>query len=354
MSKTFYGWIPTNKGKLEIDFIGRQKFLNHYIINENNVEQNDYIYKVEVNLNFMNDAFLFNAYSKNPIEYVETIAKLNIKKDLTGNITYSNSNDEIEVSFKIENNGKIEFDNYKQNDDNFDSKSIQQSMFVLAKLFIHRDNHHHQKIDTALRVYDTFDELKISNDILSHIKILENNVKRNNKCESQLKNYNALEEAKGYIAYLKTFKVLFEKEKNLKKILKISKNILLSMKSNIKKRKNKANNIQGLYSALFTFIGLFITINLLFNGFYKNIDISIYVNRVDILIYTFLTILFLFFMYIRCKLHAFIYYRFYEVFDILFFVKYSKLENLNYKGKAIKFIPIFILMTIIIPYYIMQ
>lgn len=335
----FYGWIPTNKGQLEINFIGKQEFVNAYIKNESINSNDDYIYTVEISLDFMNDSLALNSYKKNPDKYIETTATLNIKNDLSGNIYYSNELYNIKANFDIEDSGKIEFSSYAEKETTslgLETETIQQPMFMLVKLFIHRDNHHHQKIDTVLKVYDEFDALKISKDILSHIKILENNTKKNNQCESQLKNSNALEEAKGYMAYLKTFIIVNDNKKELKKILKLSKNVISSMKSNIKKRNNKANNTKGIYSALFTFLGLFITINLLINGFYKEINILTSSNapRLDILSYTFISILILFYYYIRCKLASSIYYTNYELFDILNFIKYSSLKNLSTQRKV--------------------
>lgn len=357
MSSEFYGWIPTNRGKLERSLIGKQDFLESFIISE---DESDSLYKVEINLNFMNDSYLLDGYVKNRHKNIETIATIEIENDLNGNIVYKNGNDKAKVEFTLEKNGKIEFYNYTENDF-LDLKTIQQTMFMLVKLFVHRDNHHHQKVDTALKTYDTFDVFNISNDILTHIKLLESNAKKNKECESQLKNNNALEEAEGYLAYLKTFYILFKKDTNkdaykefnnkLKNNLKLSKNILLSMKKNINKRKNKEKQIKGLYSAIFTFIGLFISVNLLLNGFYGSM-MELPLNRWDTMGISFIVILFSFYFYIKCNLKSYIYYSSYDLFEIFNFIKYSNLSDLNIKGKILKLTPMLIGLPIFIWYVI--
>jgi len=344
LSSIFYGWIPTNKGKLEYSYISIPSFLDKFILKKNtNIDK----FEVEVNLDFMDDAYFFKKFSKSKIETIRTIAELVINKSFSGNLVYKNDDDYVRVDFQIEENGKIEF-TYLAESDFFDSEIVKQSMFVLVKLFVHGDAHHHQKLDTVLLISETFDELKISNSILSHIKDVERNAKKNNACFSKLKNENSIQEALGYLAYLKTFHFLFkhkQNKKDFKNDIKLSKNIISSLKSNIKNRKNKQKHIIYFFAGMFTFIGLFLSVNLLLNGFHWESDMSFESwDRYYVLIGTLLFILFTFYLYIKCNVKSYMYYSHYNSYDIIKTLRDSDLKNLNFLGKFIKISPIVLLL----------
>jgi len=172
---------------------------------------------------------------KRKINKVSSFASITINKDFVGDITLSDGVNKFFATFKIYKNGVIRFNNYNTSNTikNIDDFYIKQTMFILIKLFVHGDAHHHQKIDTVLTITNTtFNPLRISKSILSYIKRIERNVKLNNGCESKLKNENAISEAKGYLSYLKTFSFLFNSKK-IKKHLELSSNIILSLESTI-------------------------------------------------------------------------------------------------------------------------
>ena len=175
-----------------------------------------------------------------------------------------------------------------------------------------------------------------------------------------LKNQLLLQESKGYLSYLKTFGLLFSSNR-INKDIKKAENIIDSLKSIITKREIKEKYKDGFITALFTFLGLFISINILLNGFWfqKSNNILIYLHkhsRFDFFIAIFVGILFGFTWYILCKSKAYLYYEHYEKFELLRFIKYSKKENLNIIGKFVKTIPLilFIISMYGLQYYLIM
>ena len=345
---SFYGWIPTNKGHLEFEFISIPHFYKDFL-KEKRVTFTEK--EITLNLEFMDDAFVFRKVSKKREQILSMEATVLINNSLNGNIKISWIDSIIYSKFKIYPNGIIEFLDFSvESNINIDITTIRQAMFVIVKSFVHGDVHHHQKIDTALQIEDNmFNPTNISESLLNHIKRLERNVKLNNSCESTLKNENTLEEAKGYLSYFESFILLFPSEVT-KKNLKFSKNIIISLESLLQKRQNKKSYIDGFRTAIITFFGLFMTLSIFLNGFWfpNSNEITIYLHqfsRFNILIYTFFSILFSFFFYIRCSLKSYLFYEYYDTFELLNYIKNADKKDLNSLGKLIKALP-FITFTI--------
>ena len=354
----FYGWIPTNKGQIEYEFISISSFENKSILS---FDSSGLSKSLNIKLNFMDDAYIFRNISLKNNTNLDTFAYITINNRLDGNIRIVWEDTKFSSDFRIYKNGIIKFVdfNYYTKTDNVDIESIKQVMYVLVKSWVHGDAHHHQKIDIALKINNNnFNTGKISKSLLNYIKRIERNVKLNSECDSNLKNENILEEAKGYLSYLETFVLLFP-SKTTKLDLALSKNIISSLESILNKRGNKVSYTNSFYTAIFTFLGLFISINILLNGFWfsKSNDITIAMHsysRFDVLIVTFFLILICFFSFIKCRVKAYIFYEHYEIFEILKYIKYSKKSELNKLGNLIKAMPLifFIIAMYSLQYYL--
>ncbi|WP_418185108.1 hypothetical protein ACNSOS_09570 [Aliarcobacter vitoriensis] len=222
---------------------------------------------------------------------------------------------------------------------------IKKLLYVLTKTIVHGDAHHHQKIDIALPIIEkTFDPKIVSESLLDYIKLAEKNTKNTKDCNSLFRNENIVYEIDGYLAYFKSFTLLFE-DKEIKKDFEFATSVVSSLKSTVQKRKNKTDFYNGLYTAFFTFLGILISINILLNGFWKieQNDIVEFLsdtNRINTFYISLVIILALFFSYTKCKLQSLMYYKYYEIFEILKFIKYSSLSDLLILGKIIKISPI--------------
>ena len=313
---TWYGWIPTNLGKIVFDFIDGKNlsFLSKkYKFKKENNEITISLFDIYFisGTSFFNRLFYFfknkEYYSNANILIQNKISSLDgsIKFFYKDTITF-------EVSFSVETNGKAKFKLEKIDNphniyiDNI-SYEIKQIIYVILKGIIHGDNHYHQKIDTVLKITeDSFDTEKILDyNMLLHLKMIERNIKMSKeKCSYRLKQNITVDEVNGYISYIKTFVVLFGND-YMKEKLKIANNIKDSLNANISRREKKFNYIDKNKTILLTIFALIIATNILFNSTFdfKHPTLNIG-DRFIVFVYT---IIFWFLIYmdvISCNLES--------------------------------------------------
>ena len=168
---TWYGWIPTNLGKIVFNFID-EKNLDFLSKKYEFKKENDEIIINLFDIHFISDTSFFNRliYFFKKEEHYSNANILIQKKNhnLDGSIKFFYEDIiTFEVSFIIELNGKIKFRLQKIYNphniyiDNI-SYEIKQIIYVILKSIIHGDNHHYQKVDIALKVTEnSFDVEKI-------------------------------------------------------------------------------------------------------------------------------------------------------------------------------------------------
>ncbi len=357
-SSNWFGWIPTNRGKINFSFISHN---NIQAISKNFKSKitNQQITIQDLDISTISDSYKFQQYKKinkqNIYDEITSFANIKITDGdiFKGSIEIFNEDIKIKSDFIINSNGKIEFSGYISNKfdllNNFE-KEIQTVMYIIVKTIVHGDSHHHQKIDIALPITSNeFDIEIISESFVDYIKLVEKNIKNQKECHSNLRNEILVYEINGYISYLKTFLILFDTDKKLENNLKYAENILISLKSTVEKRKTKWNYNNSIFTAIITFLGLFISINILMNGFWiqeKNDVINIFQNnysRFEIMGWSFISILFSFYFYIYCTLNSKLYYNFYDGFELVNFIKNASYKKLNWLGKTIKSVPLLFL-----------
>ncbi|MEA1955503.1 MAG: hypothetical protein U9N02_03310 [Campylobacterota bacterium] len=353
-SSNWFGWIPTNRGKINFSFISHN---NIQAISKNfkSTITNKQITIQDLDISTISDSYKFQQYKKINKQkiYNEITSFANIKITdgdiFKGSIEIYNEDIKVESDFIINSNGKIEFYGYISN--KFDllndfEKEIQTVMYIIVKTIVHGDSHHHQKIDIALPITSNeFDIKIISESFVDYIKLVEKNIKNQKECHSNLRNEILVYEINGYISYLKTFLILFDTDKELENNLKYAENILISLKSTVEKRKTKWNYNISIFTAIITFLGLFISINILMNGFWLQNENNIIdffqtnYSRLEIMGWSFIAILFSFYFYIYCTLNSKLYYVWYDGFELINFIKESNYKRLNLRGKLIKSFP---------------
>lgn len=297
----WYGWIPTNLGKIKFEFIDeeylKQQFKNIKIIKRENILELS-----NIDLSYISDTPWFASFFFWQKEYRST---LNLKivqnnENFTGSmsIIYENSI-EFFVNFSISSNGKVAFtlkqiNNIVKIDYQSMLSEIKQIFYVVLKSIVHGDSHHHQKIDTAIKITEnSFDTEKILDDMLLYLKTIEKNIKHMKTESIRLKQNVLIEEVQGYISYIKTFVVIFEQKglSKLEKKLKIAQNIKESLQATINKREKKYNSKEHFKTILLTIAALFIATNILINSFYNDKEeLATYVayfSRLELFIYSF-------------------------------------------------------------------
>lgn len=356
----WYGWIPTNRGKINFNFIEFPENLK-----SNNVTKdyhgNKIIYK-GINVSYLSDSHTLRKYF---FLQNECSVSANIEFEYRSNQILGS----IEIIYKdfcslrskfvCELNGVVEFENIFYDIDSIQNEvqEIKSLLYVLVKTIIHGDAHHHQKIDVALPIIDNkFNPSEVSSSLLDYIKLAERNVKKTNDCSSLIRNENLVYEINGYMSYFKSFVLLFEDDV-VKKDFEFAQNVVESLKSTVAKRKNKADYEGNIKTAIITFFGLFISINILLNGFWKadnNSIISAFSSwdRITFLFGSFFLILYLFYQYISCKIHSYLYYYQYNFYEFSNLIRNAKFFDLNWKGKLYKIFPILLIVISILIFII--
>ena len=374
INTNWYGWIPTNRGKINFDFISPHSSSKS---KKTRIEEsrNKKIYK-NLDFSYLSDNNKFvtkylKYLSKKPKNIIELFLKADVEfelksaKIIEGQVKIYFEDSGIDYSLKskffIHLNGVIHFNNI--NIENIEENHIYENIdiikaifYIVIKSIVHGDAHHHQKIDIALPVIDNdFDPKIVSNSMLDYIKLVEKNIKdeKFNKCEWDLNIKHGLYSLKGYLSYLKSFTLLFD-EKEIKKDYEFGCSVVSSLENIVSRKESRINYINGIRISLISFIGLFISLNILLNGFwYKKyndiVQIFTYFSRIDFMWISLIILMFIFYPYYKCKLHNILFRKLYDFFEPIFILKNIKLEDLNFIGKILKivFIAFLILMVIV-------
>lgn len=341
-STSWFGWIPTNRGLLNFEFIGLPKELNSKNIifesSKNKIKYSD------LDISYLSDSYKFNSIS---------FLKTNPEFPAVANIQFENKFASIEGSVEIiykdycklisnftcQLNGVVEFKGISHDIDslgNYDTE-IKSIIYVLVKTIIHGDAHHHQKIDVALPIMDNkFEPSVISESLLNYIKLVERNVKISKSCESVLRNENLVFEISGYLSYFNSFNLLFDNPK-VKKDFKFSQSVFKSLKSTVAKRKNKAQFTSNFTTGAYTAFGIFITLNVLVNGLWGPTLPELFPSltadlRLILLVISFIIIVAGYFLHFNCKLHAYYYYHQYNLFEFSKFIRKGNWQHIGLIG----------------------
>lgn len=346
----WFGWIPTNRGKLNFSFIGLP---NSIPLKSKNTEILDLESKkiyTNLNLSYLSDSYGYRRFFKFTSRNLSTEYLATANVELEDKTTKIQGNIEIiykdfcclSTKFKCEQNGLVEFENIYYDIDSIEEElqEIKLIFYVLLKSIIHGDAHHHQKIDVALPVTDKkFKPSVISSSLLDYIKLVERNIKNTKACHSLFRNENLVFEIEGYLSYFRSFTLLFS-DNTVKRDYEFAQSVLTSLRNTVNKRKNKAEYVNGIKTAVITFLGLFISINLLLNAFWQNngIDLSNQ-NRYYYLFGSAAAIAAMFWKYTECKIKSYVYYNNYNLFEILNLIKNANFRDLNWEGKFFKLVP---------------
>jgi len=352
----FYGWLPTNRGKINFEFIKIPDVILPSHIYERSISSDGFFIRSKAD--FFNDFENLSSISKYQRNAKEVSFELLIQRDLIGYVKFSWNDGSIYSEFIIQKNGVVCFSNLSinMNSNDYDLNFIKRIVYTTVKIFVHGDAHHHQKIDITLPVIDNeFDENKISEGLLDYIKRIERNVKLNNECSKILKNEISYYESEGYLSYFSTFVILFPSRK-VKKNYQLAQNVINSLKQIVNKRREKRNFGNSIITIILTFLGLFISINILLNGYDGDICIeNLHKHRFLVLGWIAVGVILFYLNIFYCTLYSYIFYSNYEMFEILEYLKHAKFRDLNWKGKLIKLIPLFlfIILMYLLQYYLM-
>jgi len=350
--KSFSSWIPTNLGEINPDFISKNRLEKLFSKHKKISKEKDELQLENINLSFLSDSSRL-PFFKNRDE-LEPIANINIEfckdsKEFKGETSVTFINKTVSTEFSGQFNGSITFNKLMfkntQSDLPFFAGKIDEirlMFYTLIKLIIHGDNHHHQKIDTVLELTinnPSFNKERVITNLLTHIKALEFTVKNLQLCSSRLKSYNTENEVEGYISYLKTFCLIFEKDikKDIKidNKIKIAENILISIKAKNDKRKNKKEFYNSLFSNFIAFLALFISINIFINNFYNEtiLEGTIEHSRKSIGELTFYIIFIFYLIFNLCNIGSIVFYKYYHIYEDYFYLSWIKYKDIKHSNK---------------------
>lgn len=352
----WYGWIPTNRGKINFYFVKPPSFL----ISQNTSKHQD---KKNINYTNLDISYLSDSYGYK--KFLKLTHKSKVEYPATANVSFVLNSPQIDgdveivyekfctlkSNFSIDSNGVVAFQNINYDIDSIENElqEIKTLLYVLVKTLVHGDAHHHQKIDIALPIMENeFNPKIVSSSLADYIKLAEKNTKSTNHCESLYRNENIVYEIDGYLSYFKSFMLLFD-DAEVKKEYEFACSVVASLKSTVLKRKNKVDFINGIVAAVIAFTGLFISMNILLNGFWlpKCNDITCYLsfhNRFYYLLGSFIVVMIVFLKYTKCKFVSYVYYHWYEFFEFTRLIKNARFRDLNLEGKLIKLTPFYLLL----------
>lgn len=345
------GWIPTNRGKIEFDYIRTPS--EH--IPSPTKQTAKHISFQEVNVSYLSDSITYAKWFVKQSIDIEYTAKAtvnfyrtseNIKGDI---VLWYTDKGSVSSNFCIKPNGIICFDGFVSSFSisiPVPVSTIKNILYVVVKSMVHGDAHHHQKIDIALPIIEgKFCEVIIAENLLSYIKLVEKNIKQLKQCESMQRNEQLVIELEGYLAYFKSFVLLFPHDK-VKDCASFAEQVIKSAKATIDKRKNKQIASDALKTALVTFIGLFISINILLVGLRgqnSQSDLGCFLvlttSHSNEMVISLFIILVGFLSYIDCKFKSWVYYRYYHFFELMLYVRILTFRKLTYLGIFLKMLP---------------
>lgn len=156
----WFGWIPTNRGLLNYNFISLPKELDcKSVIKESFENKTKYS---NLNLSYLSDSYIYSSFrffsDSSEIPAIANIEFENKIESIDGKVEIIYKDYCKLISFfTCKLNGVVEF-----KDISYDIESLGNNLndfkaliYVLIKTIIHGDAHHHQKIDVALPIIDS-------------------------------------------------------------------------------------------------------------------------------------------------------------------------------------------------------
>jgi len=277
---THYGWIPTNLGELQFGFISTHDNTTTFPIWTSPLLSSDGVQTIEVDPSNLTDTLekKYRLSCQEDEEEEELLPKnviVNIKNNTTsfdGTIELIYDDAKASASFRIQLNGKVEFSNYlleskKVLGVQWDTKA--KVFFIFLKSIIHGDNHHHQKIDTALILTQgNFDANQILRNLLIHTKTIERNIKRLNGCSAKIEAILSYHELEGFVSYSKSFYTIFKNEigDDVKILYDNLDNVKSSAKAKVDRFERDSLIKKNVLTTLVTLSALFVSISILNKG----------------------------------------------------------------------------------------
>lgn len=350
-NRDWYGWIPTNLGELSFQLSASNPILEETSSTYEKID-NDRITINGLPINYISDTFCDKSKSL-PFIQQEINNELYAKADITikNNLSSKTFDASITIHYanfinisaksEIKSNGEVKIFDILLN--SFDDMEVElysdieedfaSIFYIVLKSIIHGDNHHHQKIDTALILTpDIFDKIKIHNQMNRYIKTVEHDIKNIDKCFGYLKIANSIKEMNGYYSYIEKFRDIFNIKVSDKDILD-AKNVISSLSATVEKQLLKFNHHKETITIILTFIMLTISMNIFFNGFFDIDKSHSWGMRFNILFISISIIFFFYYKSFKCMIFTYIFYNYYDSYEYIYHLK--NLKNRNMKQKVI-------------------
>lgn len=348
-SHSWYSWIPTNLGELNFEYFGKSKDLEGKYQKVRKTQSTFYIKKLDIS--FISDTYttlskwldpLMSSFLPSFEEEVFGSVDFFIRKQtsyFTAKIRLSYPEYFLaEARIRVGLDGKFKvydltmFPNNEELWADFGSQEhfsdyLAQVIFIITKGLLHGDNHHHQKIDTAITINrNKFLPEHIIKNLILHIKRVEHDIKSLDRCYGEIKAKNAVEEMKGYQSYINTFRSIFYPKSregvNTPKYVSdksILDNIIASLEANVKKSQNKPAHRITIISTLLVYLAAAVSGAIL----YINLMDCNYESHITHwgFYWTYLVILLIIsIMHLRCVFASWVFYHFYPIYEYLFHI----------------------------------
>lgn len=300
-----YTWIPTNLGYLNFNYIADVNFLDktfskfgYELDDKKECEKKIIIHKTsltDLNPKTVKIYQIDDICAKCEIKIMLNKGTESKTENLSGSITLEHSDNKAllfiaKSNFTIKLNGEmklydidIQYCDKKATIKKKDKQAVYDTSIIalatLLKKVIHRDNHHDQKVDTLIGVYETFNPNQILTDLAFQIKRMEKSCKNEQSTQHPLyaqQLLNLPNEANGFMSYINTFKNLFENE--LKKTSKQAhyvqydniENVVDSIKASVSKLQQKKIKKSSAKTLLLTLFAILISYIIMLNGYLVN------------------------------------------------------------------------------------
>ncbi|WP_457596856.1 hypothetical protein [Hydrogenimonas sp.] len=348
LSRVWYSWIPTNLGEINPLFFGKSKNVDEKL--QNARIKNNRFFAEKIDISFISDTHYFLSKWLNPLaktilptleDELFGFADIKIEEKKAyffGKIElYYPEHFQASAFFDLEHTGKIRiygvslFPKKEELWKNFSNKEefldyLAQVIFIIIKTIVHGDNHHHQKIDTAIEVKrGKFDPIVILKTMIQHIKRVEHDTKNMDKCIGRLKAKNTIEELKGYRSYIRTFRSLFLQ--NIKsdgpeplytKDPSILDNLIDSTEATVNKWINTPTYFSSFLSILLVYMALSVSGAILYNNLTGGED-PVFSDwgyyRLSLL-----ALMVLMTYHLKCSVYSWLFYKYYAFFEYLYYV----------------------------------
>ncbi len=277
----WYGWIPSNSGEIKLYFVTRDNVKKITNLDRINFKKKDtYIEINNIPLDIFSDTNPFVKLLRRlifgDIEYVPMLNILRIqestKENFDGHVKITYKDNAYAADFVIFKNGKskFKFTNIEEKSSQGPIEDIKQIIYLTIKYILHGDNHHHQKIDTVLKIKRFFVPEDIMIEMLSHIKKIDHELKRLEERINLLDHKIKAKEAEGYLSYMASFLILFSNSQNIDKLkyyYSLGENIIKSINANIIKKSTLSDYKKALIVRVLAIVGMVVSISILFSRF---------------------------------------------------------------------------------------